>query len=252
MKSCLRRGWGMHMTSRHKVAEFAPRSSQVELSGYRPAQRLRSLVRREGVCKRFDRSQKLFKKGDAASHIVLIEEGIIAISDGGHCGQRQILDFVFRNKLITPALSQGEPNHFTAECLTATTASVLSLNSVQRILATEPELNLAMLDVAFSMLDGVYARLSSMLCSHGTHRMAFLLAYLHDAHAASAANDLQEGLPIKQVDLAAALGVTAPYLNQIIKKMKSNGLIDTAKGKIKILQIEKIKDLIEDIGHTVQ
>lgn len=233
------------MTPRQRAFELSPLVAKVEGSGHRPSQRLKALIRDEGVQKQYDRSQKLFRKGDAASHVVLVEDGIIAISDGVQCGQRQILDFVFSDNMIAPALSPGEPNHFTAECLTSTTVSMLSLSSVERILAVEPELNLAMVGMIFSMLDGVYARLSSMLCNHGTHRIAFLLAYLHEAQAVSAATSRGEGLPIKQVDLAAAIGVTAPHLNQIIKKLKSNGLIDTDKGKIKVIDIERLINFVE-------
>lgn len=233
------------MTPRHRAFELSPSAAKVELSGDRPSQRLKLLIRQEGVQKRYDRSQKLFRKGDPASHVVLVEDGIVAITDGLPCGQRQILDFIFSDTMIAPALSPGEPNHFTAECLTATNVSVLSLSSVQRILAVEPELNLAMLNMIFAMLDGVYARLSSVVCSDGTHRIAFLLASLYEAQAARAPIGHKQGLPIKQVDLAAAVGVSAPHLNQIIKKLKCHGLIETSKGKIKFMDIAGLIDLAE-------
>jgi CRP-like cAMP-binding protein len=235
----------MQMTPRHRAFELSPLAAKVELSGYRPSHRLKSLIRKEGIQKQFDRSQKLFRKGDAASHVVLIEDGIVAITDGVQCGQRQILDFIFSDNMIAPALSPGDLNHFTAECLTSTTVSVLSLCSVERILAVEPELHQAVLDMTFAMLDGAYARLSSMVCSDGTHRIAFLLAYLYEAQVVRAPVGHRDGLPVKQVDLAAAAGLTAPHLNQIIKKMKSKGLIDTYKGRIKVIDIEGLSDFIE-------
>lgn len=240
------------MTPRQRAFELMSLPATAELSGHRSSQKLKMLIRKEGVQKRLDRSQKLFRKGDAASHVILIEDGIVAVSGEAQCGQRQILDFIFSDNMIAPALSPGEPSHFTAECLTSTTVSVMSLGSVQRILAVEPELNLAMVGMVFAMLDGVYARLSSMLCNDGTRRIAFLLTYLHKAQGESAPHVRLEGLPIKQVDLAAAVGITAPHLNQIIKKLKCKGMIDTDKGRIKVIDIDGLTEFLENDSLELQ
>ncbi len=96
------------------------------------------------------------------------------------------------------------------------------------------------------LLSQAYDNLDNIGCRHGVERVALTLCTIFDGfnsgiNVKSARFDCH--IPIRQIDIADAIGVTPDYLNQILKSLKEDGVIDINKETINIDNIKILKDI---------
>ncbi|MEW4467199.1 Crp/Fnr family transcriptional regulator [Parasphingorhabdus sp. JC815] len=210
-------------------------------------QKLKSYIHDEGVATVRHRGDYLFRQGENVGNIYYIDEGCVAIVHLCPNDHRQIFDFQFKNSIIMDAGSFGTNASHSAQCLSNVSMHILSTESFRRILLSEPQLYHAVGEVMNAALIRAYRGLSNIMCRQGSARVAYILLAVHNGNnLPSEINQptrVDNRIKIRQVDLAAAIGVTPVYFNQILKKMKADGLIKLVKGEIEICDLNAVKEL---------
>ncbi|HEY9091625.1 Crp/Fnr family transcriptional regulator [Parasphingorhabdus sp.] len=235
---------------KHSVASHRQLSFDEE-SIFHPStalsQKLKAYIHNEGVASTRCRGEYLFHQGDHVGNIYYIDEGCVAILN--HCknDHRQIFDFLFSNSIILDAGGITWKANHSAQCMSEVNMHILSSESFRRILMAEPQLYSAVAEIMSNSVARAYRGLGNIMCRQGPARVAYILLSVHSAKN----QDLMDfpkttpsdnRIKIRQVDLAAAIGVTPVYFNQILKKMKADGLINLIKGEIEICDIKSIKE----------
>lgn len=214
-----------------------------------PRELLRACIREEGVPMHRDRHEIIFHAGRAADEIYLLNKGIIAITHHCEAGYRQIYGFISNASFIIPPVGEGNIVRHSAECLTDADMHVISRHTIDRIVDTNPKIARAINEEFGQMIDHLHDHLSNLLCRHGEARVAYILSKLH-RDLTLAESMLNTATPsvvwieITQIDLAAAIGMTPVYLNQILKKMKDYGWIELKSGKVRVASIKKLEEFL--------
>jgi len=208
--------------------------------------RLKTRLRVEGIQISRARSEFLFEEDQPANEIYLLSEGAVGIAAScGDCAPH-VLSIVAPRSLIVPAVRDDGTARYSAKCLCDCTFWALSRHAAHRMAIAEPAIMRALGDNLGQTIDRAHNQLLNLLCRHGPARVASLLCQLDEDFRrfdddGETANRDAEWAEISQVDLAAALGITPVYLNQILKKMKQDGILNLKSGKIKSVSITALK-----------
>ncbi len=238
------------------VGEYRPlelrKSKDKHLFQIDEPESLRSRVKTEGILVHYSRGEMLFRQGREANKIYLTTDGIVAITRTSVSDARQIFGFVSADSLIIPAVGDKNVVAYSTECLTDVSAYVISAHALGRILQSQPTLLFSVQREWSQDIERAHAHLENLLCRHGIERVAFMLMKLHLATTAQPAasspstiSATRKGswIGITQVDLAAAIGMTPVYLNQILKKMKDARIVELKSGKVRIIDITALQAL---------
>lgn len=184
-------------------------------------------VRREGVEVACRARQPVFRAGDRFGHLVLIETGWIVLHESRASGERQILDFRGPGSILLPFLDEHEPMRWSAEWLTPGRAIVVPPYTMKRLCEDSRDFLEWRLALREAELRRAYDALLNIGRRPGRQRMAHLLARLHH-QALKAANGhavSDAPLPVRQQDIADALGFTNVYVNQLIRRLREEDVL---------------------------
>lgn len=217
-----------------------------------PETHLRDRIRAEGVDVTRSRGDFLFRSGEPAPEIYLLVEGVVGVAHRCDSDIRHILGIMVPRSLIVPAVHYDETARYSAECLSDSKFHALSRNAVKRIALTDPTILWAIQEELGKAIDHAHSNLINLLSHHGASRVATLLHQLDEEFKRAqadqpGANHSDRWADIAQVDLAATLGMTPVYLNQILKKMKDKGVIELKSGKVKSVKASILKTISESV-----
>ncbi len=207
---------------------------------------LKDVIREEGVLTTIERNKFVFQQGAQVDKTFLIEEGCVALTYLWPDGNTQILDFFFDGHIFTDLRKPGVAASFSAKSVVDSRIHVISNANLRRIVVARPELHFASVSLLVRMLRRAYENLNNMGCRHGEERVAFILCVIYrgmNNRANPGSTRWDNQIHIRQIDIANTIGVTAVYVNQIIKSLKDKGLIGTEKGSISIIDYEALKEI---------
>lgn len=215
-----------------------------------PSNLLRQHILNEGIRLHRARNDFIFTQGYPVGMVYLLNKGIVALAHAGEGGQKEIYGFVMGPTFIIPPIGLDHVARHSAECLSDVDLYAISRQTLDRIVEKEPLVGRAIQYELGRAIDLAHRHLSNLLSRQGMERVVFILTMLQETLSIAAAADgtgeqLDDWIPIAQVDLSAAIGITPVYLNQILKKMKLNGLIELKSGKIRILRTKDFKSLCD-------
>lgn len=187
--------------------------------------------RREG----FPACREVIREGDPTDRCCFVEQGLVSRFKTVRNGGRQIVSFHMRgdpvdlqSSLVTIA-DHGISTHIPTIMLTVAATEVL------QVMEDCPELGRALWFETF--VDAAIFREWTLNVGRrsGLERTAHLLmefAYRYQSIGLS--NGLEFELPITQIDLADALGLSPVHVNRSLQALRSNGLIRTFRRTIVI------------------
>lgn len=221
-------------------------TQQLDFSTSWDVDALKQIIIEEGLDSHIQRGKYVFRQGEVVDKIYLVQSGCVAFTR--HCaeGNRQVLDILYPGSILSDLQENAQPTLFSAQSLLETRMYALSKASLRRIARITPEIYQAINSLMLGLLSQVYDNLWNIGCRHGVERVAFTLCKIFDGLNAGIDVDsirFDYHIPIRQVDIADAIAVTPVYLNQILKSLKEDGVIDINKGTIKINNIKLLKDI---------
>lgn len=206
----------------------AEEAEQAELS------LLTEIICNEGVVVRSRRGEFLYRQQDQMAHIYLMKSGLAAVTRICKSGNRQVLDFVLPDHILPVIRGSKVRSNHAVECLTDVVSCIISEAALLRQLRDSPGPLRAAFRVAARSVDHAYINLTNMGCRQGHQRVAYALSEVHQRWMASRGN-ASEGIPIRQVDLADAVGVTKVYVNQILKRLEKDDIVKLEKASITVV-----------------
>lgn len=204
-------------------------------------QSLKAILTREGIIKRHKRGEYIARNDSRSDKVFFVESGFVAVTCVSAGGKRQVLDFEGAGSVLVPFSHSNSNGDYSIEVLSDTTSYMMSLSSFRRAIAEDSiavgELTLLSED----RLNRAYEALTNIGCQQGRDRVRCLLARLVHRLCAHEPGPIKT-VPIRQVDLADAAGVTTVYVNQILKKLEASEVISLHKGSIDVLDLDKLSE----------
>lgn len=226
-----------------RMPRLAIDNTQTE--GEAPHMALRDILKREGIITRHKRGEYIIRADTRSDRVYYIESGFVALTSLCSSGKRQVLDFEASGAILVPADEMGAGSEQAVEVLADTVCHMLSASSFRRSVSEDLQATDQLTNLIGDRLRRAYDSLINMGCRQGSMRVRYLLARLAKQVGLSS-DGMTATIPIRQVDLADAAGVTTVYVNQILKKLESDKVIALHKGSIAILQLDR---LIDGSGH---
>jgi CRP-like cAMP-binding protein len=210
---------------------------------------LKQMIRDEGVHIYSERGKCLFRQGEAVDKFFLISNGGVALSR--HCadGNTQVLDFFFDDAVFSDMKAPHTQSTYAATCLLDTHAYAISAAAVRRSFLHDRDLMLDCNQLLMETLNRAYGNLINLGCCHGEERVAYILCLIHDSIIKNSKQ--MTNIPVRQIDIANAVGMTPVYVNQILKSLKKCGAININKGSIEIIDITVLKHICGECQKTI-
>ncbi len=190
------------------------------------------------VERRFPAGEFILWEGDAPEFFYVVAEGRVKIVKHSSTGKDFIIAFFNPGEMFGEvAVFQNKP--YPASAQAATDVSVLCINRGEFLsfLAGHPEVSLAIITVLGGRLRDAQNRLKDLAAERVERRLCRLLLMLSEK--------LGNTLPFTRQEIADMAGTTTETAIRFTTQLKERKIIHTVRGKITILNAEKLRLLSE-------
>ena len=194
----------------------------------------------------FRRGQIIFSEGEAGNGFYVVISGRVRIFKVSSEGKEQILH------IFSPGEPFGEVpvfagEHFPASAQTLEPSRIFFFprESLVGLIKGNPSLALNMLAILSRRLRRFTALIDDLSLKEVPGRVAAYLLYLSEQKKGS--TDLE--LAVTKTQLASLLGTIPETLSRILARMTAQRLINLDGPRIRILDLEGVRDLAESGGH---
>ena len=196
--------------------------------------------------KEYKKNEYIFFEGDEEPGIYIVIEGIVKLIKETADGKTVIL------RLVTPkevfgwlVVGESRPEStYTAQALVDTKVLFISNRDFLKLLNLYPALAIKITCDASKMLLEAYDRLKSLAAEKVERRIANLLLELSKKIGKEVDGKIVIEAPITRQDIAEMTGTTVETAIRIMSKWKKEGIVNTERGKIEILDPDYLEDLI--------
>jgi CRP/FNR family transcriptional regulator, cyclic AMP receptor protein len=196
--------------------------------------------------RQFRRGQAVFREGDPADSMHLIEDGVFAVEVSTPSGDRSMVNvlapgaFFGELSLVTPALHARRTASVIA--LSAGQTLALSASAFAALRQTSPEVERLLVAALAQRVDELSGQLLEALYAGVNARLYRRLCALADLFADG---DGSATIPLTQEDLATMVGASRPTVNQLLQRLVSDEVIALGRRQIAIRDIAALRALAE-------
>ena len=194
------------------------------------------------VEKHFSKDQIIFLEGDEGKGFFVVYSGFVKIYKISSEGKEKILRLVKPYDIFGPVpLFSGETYPASANAMKSTKALFFPRNVFINLIKKNPDIALNMLDALSDRLRQFTIQVENLSLKEIPSRLA---AYFLHVSKEESRNDVFT-LEIPKGQLASLLGTIPETLSRVLSRMREAGIIEDEGKKIKILDIESLKNLAE-------
>lgn len=187
------------------------------------------------------RGRVFYQPEDVSEVLFLVKEGHVQLYRISPEGKKLVIATLGPGTLFgeMALLGQQMQNAF-AEALDDCLIFVMSRADLERLIAAKPAVGLRMLEITGKRLKDAEKRLEDMAFRGIPARLASLLLRL------SAEQNSTEIVGLTHQDLAETVGTYRETATQVLNDMKAAGLIEIGRKRIKLLDVERLKALVQN------
>ncbi|WP_448207454.1 Crp/Fnr family transcriptional regulator [Azospirillum sp. sgz302134] len=193
----------------------------------------------------------VFMEGDENEMVHIVRRGWALASTMHENGRRQVLRFVMPGNLIGFETAPDGGMPCTVEALTDLTVCPMPRHALMRFCQQAPNVALRMTSLLAAETISDWRLLGGLGTCTATERIARLLIALYTRQRRKTASDVPASdmpgvaLPISQVLIADATGLTPVHVCRTLKEMRTAGLLSFAKGRLRVLDWARLTELAE-------
>ena len=203
--------------------------------------------------RRYAVRQDLIREGDQTGPMFVVLEGWVCRYKVLPSGTRQIMAFLMAGDACDLHIKLLAEMDHGIQALTPAVVASISKADVQRLMRDHPNVANAMYSAQLIDEGVLRAWIVSMGRRSSTERVAHLLCelYLRALDVGRLANG-SLSLPLSQIILADALGMTAVHINRVLKELRLSGAVILNRGSITVsdpAQLVRIAGFDENYLH---
>ncbi|MBW1613224.1 MAG: Crp/Fnr family transcriptional regulator [Deltaproteobacteria bacterium] len=194
------------------------------------------------VEKHFSKGQIIFLEGDEGKGFFVVYSGLVKIYKISSEGKEKILRLVKPHDIFGPVpLFSGETYPASADAMKSTKAFFFPRNVFINLIKKNPDIALNMLDALSDRLRQFTIQVEDLSLKEIPGRLATYFLQVSKEESRSDVFTLE----ITKAQIANLLGTTPETLSRVLSRMREAGIIEDKGKKIKILDIESLKNLAE-------
>lgn len=184
--------------------------------------------------------EPVFWEGDAPDWFFMVAEGKVKVLKHSSQGKDFIIAFFGPGEMFGEvAVLENKPYPASAQAVDETRVLGIKRHDLISFLAHRPEVALRIISILGGRLRDAQARLGDLAGERVEQRIARTLLML--------SSKLGSTLPFTRQDIADMAGTTTETAIRVMSQLKSRGIIRSARGRIVIVDITKLRLLAE--GH---
>ncbi|MBQ00110.1 MAG: hypothetical protein CL477_05460 [Acidobacteria bacterium] len=220
----------MRMNTLTRFSYLKPNSL---LSGLSDADRL-AVLRRARVTE-FRRRQRIYRPGEPASDVYMVESGIVKLAVENTEGREAILGFQHPGDLFGEmAVIDDGPHDHLAEAYENSIVWAISRDVFLDQMRELPALGQEVIKLLGLRLRMYRTRVREILHQSAHSRVASTLVHLAGRHGVEDADGVVIPLRLSQRDIANLVGLTRETVNFILKDLRERNLIETQGRSIRV------------------
>jgi len=182
----------------------------------------------------------IFWEGDAPQWFYIIAEGKVKVLKHSSLGREFIIAFFNRGEMFGEvAVFENKPYPASAQAATETRVVAIKRESLLTFLSNQPQVALKIINVLGGRLRDAQGRLKDLAGERVEQRLASVLLML--------STKLGPTLPFTRQEIADMVGTTIETAIRVMSQLKERGIIRPLRGKVILLDKEKLRLLSE--GH---
>ena len=190
--------------------------------------------------RKFKRGEVLFREGDLADSVHLVDRGRIAVRVSTASGETATIDFevaggiVGEQALLPPLSARGA----TAVAIEPTETLALAASDFEALRAEHPSVDGVLLSVIVRRHRALTARLAEALYVPADVRV--LRRLLDVATTYKPSEDGATVVALTQEDLAGLAGTTRETVNRVLRREEERGALALGRGRVTVLDADAI------------
>lgn len=198
---------------------------------------------RQSWVRRYPEGQVLTSEGDPGDGLLIIEHGSVRVSRYTAAGQEVVLAIVEAPDAIGElALVDGAPRSATVTAQTDVQIRVLPREAFLELVASDPNVTLAVMRVLAGMVRATNERLSDFLSLDVPGRVAKWLLARAATHGEQEGDRILVPFELSQSELATALGTTRVSINKALRTFETLDAIELAGDSIRLLKPDLLSE----------
>jgi CRP-like cAMP-binding protein len=197
--------------------------------------------------KHFGKDDYIFFEGDPSSWLGVVLEGRVKMIKHSEGGKDVVLDLIMPGEMLGEvAAFNGEPYPATAQAMEPTVVASIHRDDYLRLLKQYPALALRVMEELGHRLREAQELIKSMALERVERRIARILLKL----AATAGSSKEDGIviemPLTRQDIAEMAGTTVETAIRTMSKFRKQGLVQTKRGRVIILEPHQLVKIAEE------
>lgn len=198
------------------------------------------------VEKGFDVDEMICFDGDPATHLFVIAEGRVKLMRHSLAGKEIVLDLLTSGEFFGSLSAQaGDVYSDSAQAQTPVCILTIGRDTFRKILDRHPQVALKVLDIISARLRTANERLHQLGTLPVEARLANVLLALADKFGEKHGKSCLIQVPLSREDLGAMIGATPESTSRAMSQFQKNGLIDSGREWIAVLDRQGLEVLTE-------
>ncbi|EXS68726.1 Crp/Fnr family transcriptional regulator [Sphingobium sp. Ant17] len=191
--------------------------------------------------RRYSPRQDLIREGDEPGPMFVVLDGWVCRYKILPSGTRQIMAFLMPGDACDLHIKLLAEMDHGIQAITAATVATVSKTDMETMMRDHPNIAKAMYSAQLVDESVMRAWIVSMGRRSSTERVAHLICELYlRARNIGLTGDEEFSLPLSQLVLADALGMTAVHINRVLKDLRLAGAMALKRGSVTILDPVKL------------
>jgi CRP-like cAMP-binding protein len=181
---------------------------------------------------------QLFQQGARADDVFFLEHGLVKLLRGQCDGRETIVGLRTAGSFLAAGAVVLDHTHVvTAVTLTSCLVSRMTAEWFRRALRSQPALSWALHEMESREISEQQIRVSNLSCLSARERLEHLLGTVtSEAGRVDAEEPVRIRFPLKGWEVAQLLGITPPYLSELLADLERDGVLQRQKGWLILLR----------------
>jgi CRP/FNR family transcriptional regulator/CRP/FNR family cyclic AMP-dependent transcriptional regulator len=199
--------------------------------------------------RKFDRGETIFLKGEPGDTLYVMLEGEVKIVLAGSDGQESILVVLGEGDFFGEmALFDAKPRSADAVAVSDTQTLVLRRDVFEGFVKEHPEIAFPIFRALVARIRRTTHRLEDVMFLDLPTRVAKKLLQLAAKHGVQTSRGVRIDIPISQQELAEMVGATRPRVNEQLRALSRDGLIEVERQTIVLLKPRDLRRRVTEAG----
>ncbi|ADH99042.1 Crp/Fnr family transcriptional regulator [Salisediminibacterium selenitireducens] len=205
----------------------------------------RNSILEHGTTRKVIAGEILFEEGSQLHEVYIIVRGQVKLSKQTAEGKTFTLFLKQNGDLISEGmLFDDTASSMTAEAVTASEISVLSIQEMRNLFLQDQQLAIALMSWCSIQTQSTQAKFRDLILSGKQGALYSTLIRFAHSYGQETERGILIKTPLTHQDLADYAGSTRENVNRMIMDLKQNGILTMEKSRILIHDLEYMKDIL--------